>query len=201
MDLSPMILPSVDRKEVARVLDDVGEHVRLKTIADLGRAELARLFDAAADNEPLDLDHFVPREVPPMTEVIHEGKNSLGLFTRFQKRFCRPPSTFTKPELWGYNEQSMRLFTGPGYFVAHRPAEGGVVVDYTRLPPDKPQGWPPILPNSARLSRFIYNGTVDVMRKVSAHVSVGRAFRAGKAMDAWFILARCVGGGIPVAQH
>jgi len=201
MDISPMILPSVDRKEVARVLDDVGEQVRLKAIADLGRAELARLFDAAADNEPIDLEHFVPPDVPPMTEVIHEGKNSLGLFTRFQKRFCRPASAITPPELWGYNEQSMRLFTGPGYFVAHRSNEGGVVVDYTRLPPDKPEGWPPILPNSARLSRFIYNGTVDVMRKVSTHVSVGRAYRGGKAMDAWFVLARWVGPGAPLARH
>jgi len=201
MDITPMILPSVDRTEIARVLDDVGEHVRLETIADLGRAELAALFDAAVATEPLDLDHFVPADVPPMTEVIHEGKNSLGLFTRFQKRFCKPPQQGKPTELWGYNEQSLRLFTGPGYFVAYRPSEGGVLIDYTRVPPDKPDGWPPVLPNSARLSRFIYNGTVDAMRRVSAHVSIGRAFRAGKPLDAWFVLARRVGPGTPAAMH
>jgi hypothetical protein len=201
MDITSIILPSVDRKEVARVLDDVGEHVRLKALADLGRAELAALFEAASDNEPLDLDHFVPADVPPMTEVIHEGKNSLGLFSRFQKRFCKPPPREDPAELWGYNEQSMRLFTGPGYFVAYRPPEGSVLIDYARLPPDRPAGWPPILPNSARLSRFIYNGTVDAMRRVSAHVSIGRAFRAGKPMDAWFVLARRVGPGAPTTQH
>ena len=60
MDLAPMILPSVDRKEVARVLDEVAEPTRMRSIAELGRRELASLFDAAADNEPLTLEHFVP---------------------------------------------------------------------------------------------------------------------------------------------
>ena len=196
MDIAPLIVPSMDRREVARVLDEVGEHVRLKTLADLGRRELAILFEAAADNEPLSLEDFVPATVPAMTEVIHEGKNSLGLFTRFQKRFCRPAQATNPPELWGYNEQSMRPFTGPGYFVAYRPTadgpvKGSVVIDYRRLPPDRPAGWPPIMPNSARLSRFIYNGTVDVMRRVSGHVSIGRAVRDNtKPMDAWFVLVR-----------
>src|SRR5262245_49347781 len=84
----------------------------------------------------------------------------------------------------------MRLFTGPGYFVAYVAPEGGVHIDYRRTPSDRPASWPPILPNSARLSRFIYNGTVDVMRRVSTHVSIGRAMRDGKPMDAWFVLAR-----------
>jgi hypothetical protein len=196
MDITPMISKaSVDRKEIARVLDEVGEPMRIQSVADLGRHELALLFDASADNEPLTLEHFVPAGVPPMTEVIHEGKNSLGLFTRFQKRFARPATPTNPPELWGYNEQSMRLFTGPGYFVAALPSEklgieGSVVIDYRRLPADKPGSWPPIMPNSARLSRFIYNGTVDVMRRVSGHVTIGRAMRDNKPMDAWFVLVR-----------
>jgi hypothetical protein len=194
MDIAPMISrDSMDRKEIARVLDEVAEPTRIQSLAELGRRELARLFDVAADNEPLTLDHFVPAGVGPMVEVIHEGKNSLGLFTRFQKRFCRPPNV--AGELWGYNEQGMRVFTGPGYFVAHAPTEnlaigGGVIVDYRKLPADKPDGWPPIMPNSARLSRFIYNGTVDVMRRVSDHVSIGRAMKDNKPMDAWFVLVR-----------
>ena len=194
MDLAQMILPSVDRKEVARVLDEVAEPARLRTVAELGRRELASLFDAAADNEPLTLDHFVPTSTEPLTEVVHEGKNSLAMFTRFQKRFCRPPGA-PPTELWGYNEQAMRLFTGPGYFVAYRPTEklaleGGVLIDYRRVPPEHPAGWPEILPNSARLSRFIYDGTVDVMRRVSGHVSIGRAMKGNKPMDAWFVLVR-----------
>ena len=90
MDISQMLWPTVDRKEIAHVLDDVGDQVRIETMNELGKKELATLFDAAADNEPLSLDHFVPSGVPPMTEVIHQGKNSLFAFSRFQKRFCRP---------------------------------------------------------------------------------------------------------------
>ena len=51
-------------------------------------------------------------------------------------------------------------------------------------------GASPIMPNSVRLSRFIYNGTVDVMRRVSGHVTIGRAVRDNKPMDAWFVLVR-----------
>ncbi|HEX9296183.1 MAG TPA: hypothetical protein VF881_10115 [Polyangiaceae bacterium] len=190
MDIAAMIVPAVNRQEIAHVLDDVAEHARLKSVMDLGRRELSALYEAAADNPPLTLDHFVPAGIAPLTEVIHEGKNSLGMFTRFQKRFCLPDRPTDRKELWGYNEQSLRLWTGPGYFVAYEPSEGGVLIDYTRLPTGKPDAWPPILSNSARLSRFIYNGTQDMMRSVSRHVSIGRARRGTKVMDAWFVLVR-----------
>src|SRR5260221_5022201 len=132
-----MLWPTVDRKEIAHVLDDVGDQVRIETMAELGKKELATLFDAAADNEPLTLDHFVPSGVPPMTEVIHQGKNSLFAFSRFQKRFCRPAGDGEPRELWGYNEQDFRFFTGPGYFVAYEQGKE-VVIDYERTPGGKP---------------------------------------------------------------
>jgi hypothetical protein len=180
--------------EMAGTLDGLSDDARIDVIAHLGRRQLAAMYDAAADSEPLTLTDFVPAHVAPRTEVIHAGKNSLPLFSRFQKRFCRAPQP-ASTELWGYNEQTMRPFTGPGYFVCHLDEEGRLVIDYRNTPAagpqDLPPGWPPILPNSARLSRFIYNGTVDVMRRVSQRVSVGRAHRAGKPMDAWFALVRC----------
>ncbi len=58
------------------------------------------------------------------------------------------------------------------------------------LPTEKPAHWPPIAPSSARLGRFIYEGTVDVMRGISAHVSVGRAKNKRGWVDAWFVLLR-----------
>jgi hypothetical protein len=187
----PQLAPA-DVVRIAGALDGLGEPERLDAIAHLRRKELAALYEAAAGNPPLHLTDFVPTTVPARTEVIHEGKNSLPLFTRFQKRFCRAANP---EELWGYNEQANRLFTGPGYFVAHHNERGELVIDYRSVPParpeDLPPGWPPIIPNSARLSRFIYNGTVDVMRRVSQRVSIGRAERAGKPMDAWFALVRC----------
>jgi hypothetical protein len=189
MDISPMIWPTVDRKEIARVLDDVGDPVRLRTAMDLSRRELAALFDAAADNEPLALDDLVPPGVPPLTEVIHEGKNSLFLFTRFQKRFCRPPDNAI-PELWGYNEQTFRFFTGPGYFVAYPTDGASLLIDYARVPPAKPEHWPEIISNRARLSRFVFYGTTDILRRVSHRVSIGRMYRGGKPRDTWFVLVR-----------
>ena len=35
------------------MLDDVGDQVRTKSVLELDRKELASLFEAAADNEPL----------------------------------------------------------------------------------------------------------------------------------------------------
>ena len=189
MDISQMLWPTVDRKEIAHVLDDVGDQVRIETMNELGKKELATLFDAAADNEPLTLDHFVPSGVSPMTEVIHQGKNSLFAFSRFQKRFCRPAGDGEQRELWGYNEQDFRFFTGPGYFVAYEQGKE-VVIDYGRTPGGKPDSWPTIVSTSSRLSYFIYHGTNDLVRRVSRHVSVGRQRKGEQPRDAWFVLVR-----------
>jgi hypothetical protein len=112
------------------------------------------------------------------------------VFRIFEKRFCRPDDPRGTATLWGYNEQTFKTFTGPGYFVA-RPAERGeVVIDYCDVPPRKPAAWPEILPNSARLARFIYYQTRDFMRGVSRDVTIGRATRQGQPMDNWFVLCR-----------
>lgn len=182
----------VDVEGLGKALDAMSPSARLEACRSLDRRAQRRLFDAAKGVRTIALEHFVPANVGAMKEVVHEGRNTLPAFRFFQKRFCRPdgPSPLT---LWGYNEQTMRPVTGPGYFVAKpHDDEGhqGVVIDYTEVPPTHPQGWPEILPNSARLSRFIYNGTRDVMRGVSTHVSIGRASRKGEWMDAWFVLCR-----------
>ena len=49
---------------------------------------------------------------------------------------------------------------------------------------------PDIVPNEARLGRFVYAGMKDYMRRVSEHVSIGRAYKGGKPMNAWFVLCR-----------
>jgi len=189
MDIHALFSPLVPAT-LAGALDGLSEDARVDAIAYLGRRELAALYDAAADAAPLTLADFVPDGIGPGVEVIHVGKNSLPFFNQFQKRFCRAPGDV----LWGYNEQAMRPFTGPGYFVVHPDERGRVLIDYREIPramqQGLPTGWPRILPNTARLSRFIYNCTVDVMRRVSQRVTVGRAQRAGKPLDAWFALVR-----------
>ena len=68
--------------------------------------------------------------------------------------------------------------------------EGEIDIDYRTLPPGRCPSWPEILPNSARLGRFVWVGMVDRMRGISNNVSIGRAYKGGRAMDAWFVLVR-----------
>lgn len=182
-----------DMKAISAHLDGLSSSARIaESLALSGRAQ-ARLFDAAQGFRPIGLADFVPEDVPPMSEVPHFGRNSLLAFTRFAKVFCRPDGD-VKSELWGYNRNPLKLIetvVGPGYYVAYPyTTPGEVLVDYLRTPPRKPPHWPPILPNSARLSRVVYNGTQDVLRGVSTHVSIGRAWRNGKILDNWFVLCR-----------
>lgn len=152
---------------------------------------MAKLWDATQGGKPLSLDDFVPPSTEPLVEVIHHGKNSLAAFVYFQKRFCRPKDPDAKDTLVGFNFQWHGAATGPGYFVTHPSADPGVVeIDYTLTPKEKAETWPPIQPSSARLGRFIYQGTIDIMHRVSSHVTVGRA--KGGQMDgrAWFVLVR-----------
>lgn len=183
---------AIDLREVAAYLDGLESNERVAEVRTLRRNDQARLFEVASGREPITLAHFVGEDHEPMQEVVHHGKNSLPFFNRFAKVFVRPAKG-QPGELWGYNRAGPFIETvvGPGYFVA-RPAEteGEVLVDYSRVPPRSPGHWPPILPNSARLSRFVYHRTEDVLRGVSRHVAIGRAIKAGKPMSAWFVLCR-----------
>ena len=193
MSLQPFFTTDrLDLEGLGRHLEGLVAAARLAAVRTLGRREQARLFEAAHGNRATGLTDFVPAAVAPMREIIHDGRNTLPAFRNFQKRFCRPDDG-SSDALWGYNEQALGFATGPGYFVA-KPwnDEGvqGVLIDYHDVPPRHPAGWPKVLPNSARLGRFVYDRMRDVMRSVSAHVSVGRAHKDGKWMDAWFVLCR-----------
>ena len=187
--------PSIELATISSHLDSMSHSARLAEVCFLGKKEQARLFDIARGQRPITIDHFVPRATAPMREVVHHGKNTLPVFTRFAKVFCRPETSgggASGRELWGYNRTNGFLGTvvGPGYYVAYDHGQGEVLVDYLRIPAAHPAGWPEILPNSARLSRFVYNGTQDVLRGVSSHVTIGRARRGEQWMNAWFVLCR-----------
>src|SRR4051812_24760702 len=111
MDIHQMLRPTVAPVALAGALDGLDAGARRTAVTGLRRKELAALFEAAADNPPLLLTDLVPTRTPPLAEVIHDGKNSLPMFTRFEKRFCRPPGA-ERGELWGYNEQDLRAVTG-----------------------------------------------------------------------------------------
>src|SRR5262249_50136500 len=96
-------------------------------------------------------------------------------------------------KIGGYNHQAMSPFTGPGYFVCvmgDGEHEGEIAIDYTKLPKNKPSTWPNIKGNDGGLASIVYGGMVDYLRKISNNVSIGRAYKHGKAIDAWFTLVR-----------
>lgn len=199
MSLSDLIQsPNAHIDSIGAYLDGLSHQGRVAETRAISRGEQARLYELAAAAAPLTLDYFVPASVGPLVEVIHEGKNSLPLpfFREFQKRFCRPESG--SGQLFGYNEGSSRGLIGPGYYVAHATAgnpewekRGAIVVDYFMVPEGKVvDGWPEIKRNNQGLQVLVYNQTRDFMRRVSAHVSVGAAFKVEKALGAYFLLVR-----------
>src|SRR5262249_11186703 len=93
--------------------------------------------------------------------------------------------------LWGFNFQSLTPLTGPGYYIAYTDAAAGeALVDYNRVPPSAPPGWPAVRSNERGFSRFIYGFMIDRLRKVSRHVTSGSGARKGREIGSWFILCR-----------
>lgn len=188
MYLKVFFEPKLDLDRLRATLDTCGPWSRRHALRAFDKGMMATLFEASADADPLTLDDVVPAS-EPLVEVIHGGRNSLPLFNDFEKRFCKPDGEGAGDVLWGYNHSPTAPFTGPGYFVA-RVEDKEVVIDYGAVPPRKPASWPEIIPNSARLGRFVWVGMVDRLRRVSTHVSIGRAWRGGKVTDNYFALCR-----------
>ena len=182
--------------ELADHLDGLHHQERLEQVRRLCRCSQARLWQRVATAPPLELSHFVPHELPDQQQVIHHGRNTLPLFRNFQKRFCRPAGETGR--LFGYNEGSTRALLGPGYFVVVPTAgdaaweqRGAQVVDYYQVP-DAPvaPGWPAVVPNSQGGQRLVYHHTRDFMRRVSSHVSIGRAYKGELPLPSYFVLCR-----------
>jgi hypothetical protein len=189
-----LTVASLDREAFAKTFEEALPGDRVKIIESIDGRGQARMW-IAAEGERVAIGEMVPRDIGPLVPVIFHGKNSLPAFTRFQKRFCRPSEATEADELWGYNHQPVRwlaAFTGPGYFGAYDSDSpiGSVAVDYRRIPTDRPDGWPDLHENTYRLSRFIYNGMVDYLRRVSDHLLIGRATRGGREMPNYFVLCR-----------
>jgi hypothetical protein len=203
MDLSVLLDP-LDLPRLTQVLDELGHLGRLETVRAWDGGTMAKLYEAMKGYQPVTLDYFVPPAIPPLTEVIHHGKNSLPAFTHFQKRFCKPAPSDPKAAetLWGYNHNGgfVTWFSGAGYYVAHDWEPGEIAVDYTLVPAGRPEAWPDAVVKNERGigPRAVYGNMVDIMRGLSKQVSIGRARRCkagGKVessewMDAWFVLCR-----------
>lgn len=196
--LSLLRAPTLQPESIARLLDGMTHEQRVTAVRTVGRAEQSRLWDAVDGFGAVSLTDIVPAALAANQEVRHFGKNSLPFFTHFEKRFLRPagqdPAAPT--ELHGYNHQGSAVgswFSGPGYFVAVAdPKRPEVLIDYRRLPDTHPESWPEIRSNERGGARLVYGFMVDTLRHVSQHVTIGRANRHGKDMNAWFMLCRDV---------
>jgi hypothetical protein len=191
MDVTTFLEPKLDLARVAELLDGLGHEGRVHTIRTWKKKHQSELFEAAKGVRPLDLDFLVPSSTGPLVEVIHEGHNTLPMFNRFQKRFVKLDGESFP--IAGYNEQSMRGFTGPGYFVVTKGEgehEGELVIDYSKIPKQKPPSWPEIRANDSGLAAIVNGGMVDYLRGISSHVSIGVAYKDGKHRNQWFALVR-----------
>ena len=187
--LQTLILNSNDINEIKAFLDGLSDADRPDAVRCLGPRAQRRLWRLADGFARVTLDDMVPRDQPPFAPVRHYGRNSLLAFTLFEKRFYRFPDR--DDALGGANFQHISKFTGPGYYIARNDVERGeVLIDYTQVPTEHPEGWPPIVPNERGVSRFIYGNMIDTLRRVSEHVTIGHAARHGKEIPAWFLLCR-----------
>jgi hypothetical protein len=191
MELKNLIETHLDLARLSKDLDELGHPGRLWSIHQWTRVDMTILWEATKGFRPVTPEDFVPPSVEPLVEVVHHGKNSLALFSHFEKRFCKPKNPEKSGELVGYNSQSTRALTGPGYFVVRPSTDTGEVeIDYTKVPTEKAEAWPPIVPNAQRLGRFVFEGMIDTMRGISSHVTIGRARKGAEWKDAWFVLVR-----------
>jgi hypothetical protein len=183
----------VGLESIRRFLDDLSHAARVAAIRSLGRAELSRLYKGADGFKAVTLEDLVPAAFADFETVRHHGKNSLPVFTHFEKRLCRPRRVDRESvaELYGFNFQALASITGPGYFIARAAEERPeVLIDYSRVPTQHPHSWPPARRNERGVSRFVYGCLFDTLRGVSEHVTVGSAARKGKDLGSWFALCR-----------
>ena len=186
--------PSPDAGEITSFLDGLTLADRIAAVRSLsGTGSQGALWKAAAETSRVSTDEMVPPDYPALRPVIFHGKNSLPVFTEFQKICFRPGDAGSESVAWGYNETSIRGLIGAGYYVLHDTPDahlGGAAFDYTRLPAKGLPAWPEVRTNNAGLSRFIYANMLDYMRRVASEVFIGSAVKGGSEMGSYFIVVR-----------
>ncbi|RMD81378.1 MAG: hypothetical protein D6815_11935, partial [Candidatus Dadabacteria bacterium] len=180
-------------ERIAALLDSLNLAEQIAAVRSLrGRRVQRALWRVAAANPPVKVTDLVPPDYPPEQPAVFHGKNSLPAFTSFEK-ICFRPEGAPPDCLWGYNETPAKVFIGPGYYVVRDTpgaSFGACAFDYTVLPERGLAGWPPVRSNAAGLSRFVYNGTIDYVRRLARDVFIGQATRRGRPLDTYFVVVR-----------
>lgn len=182
LDSSEVTLATVEKH-----LDGLDPGQRVAECRALSKRQLARLWEVSAPAGELKLDDLAGTVEKAGDRVEFAGKNSLPLFTHFEKHFVRHGGA-----VFGINVGATQFATGPGYFTCDVTGERAKEVrfDYTRVPSDVPAGWPAPRSNRSGISYFVYRDMHDYNRRVSKDVVIGAATRLGAPIDAYYVLAR-----------
>jgi hypothetical protein len=184
MDEPSIPLPeAADIHTLSTALDGAGQEQRLAWLQRLAGKQLPMLYELAA-GQTLKIEELHGEEGQV---VIHQGMNSMAMFRSFQKRMVLHDG-----QVKGHNHQPWAWLVGDGTFIVvpSPEVEGELWLDYTRLPDSGFPDFPPVKDNMAGLSRFAYGGMIDVVRRVSAHVTIGKAFIGDKPRGQYFALCR-----------
>ena len=95
----------IELERIRRLLDELNHPARVAAIRSLGSRELRSLYTGFDGFKPVTLEDLVPSTVEDFATVRHHGKNSLPVFTHFEKRLCRPSGANREAavELYGFN--------------------------------------------------------------------------------------------------
>ena len=181
---------AADMDGLATWLDGLSKAERSAEILTLGKAAQRTLW-SLCNGRAVTIEDMVPMGTPAYQPVRHIGKNSLPVFSRFEKRFCRIEAD--SKLLVGYNEGPTRPYIGPGYFttrISEETQRGHTVIDYTMIRSERADGWPDIKPNTRGMCKVVYGNMLDYLRKVSTHVTIGKAWKNGKETENYFMLLR-----------
>lgn len=183
-----------DVNTLAAALDSATPAARLAWIRSLGRGQVRALWPMT-QGRATSAQAFVRGD----GVTIAEGRNTVPLFSNFQKRFAR----MSDGRIAGYNHNGAiaTWFGGPGHFLTVDAVDaadaadrhGEAWVDYRDVHPEPHPEFPVPVPNDRAIwPRFIYGDQVDVMRRLSDHVVVGSAYRvkngSWKRRNFWFVL-------------
>jgi hypothetical protein len=181
MTLAGMLGPvgMVTRAEITAHLDRLDAQTRVDECLVLSKQQLKLLWHLAS-TEPGEAQELVGQR----GTAVFAGRNSLRLFTRFEKRFSRNAGAII-----GYNAHSLRRLIGPGYFTV-TVAQSGLLFDYSKVPGQAPDGWPRITPNTQGFAKPVYGGLLDDAVWMARDVIIGSARRGDISLDSYFVLAR-----------
>ena len=167
--------------DLARHLDRLAPGERTKQCLSLSPAEQRVLWDMAS-SAPSPQDDLIRAGADTQAFA---GRNSLALFSRFEKRFFRSGA-----RIFGINKHALAWLIGPGYFAVGPRPGAGFRFDYRELPEAAPVGWPAVRPNSATFAHTVYGDLVDEVVWVARDVLVGAASRKGAPLNSYFVLVR-----------